>query len=382
MTVGFHQSFHAGKPVTGKDLIGRESIIREIIEYLKSGQSVAIIAPRRYGKTSVILEVLRQFDAQEYFTVYIDLFTTPTIRSLAQRITGDTLKNRKLDLVFRRITDSISGLFKNIEFKETVEDFDFILKFAEREIDELLLLENSIEFVDSYGIKNKRATVCAFDEFGDLAKLDGDDIIKMFRAKIQHHKNTAYLFSGSYEAVMNQLFIEPNSPFFRFVRVINLNVVPKEAFTAYLLDQFNQRGIHIIAKQVRQLLDFTGGHPYYTQLLAQLIDLNSKIDEKTRVSIPDLIEQAAAVEINYIEKTWEDLKNSREVSRVAMAIARGGGSLYTDFDNKTINVSRAVRYLRNRGLVRKEDNNYTFTDPLIQYWIRRNVLGLNKTKHV
>lgn len=92
MTVGFHQSFHAGRPVTGKDLVGRESIIREIIEYLKSGQSVAIIAPRRYGKTSVILEVLRQFYAQEYFTVYIDLFTTPTIRSLAQRITGDTLK--------------------------------------------------------------------------------------------------------------------------------------------------------------------------------------------------------------------------------------------------------------------------------------------------
>ena len=44
--------FTAGKPVWGKNLIGREKIIQEIIKLTSKGQSVVIIAPRRMGKTS------------------------------------------------------------------------------------------------------------------------------------------------------------------------------------------------------------------------------------------------------------------------------------------------------------------------------------------
>ncbi|MBU4443736.1 MAG: hypothetical protein L6422_08475 [Candidatus Marinimicrobia bacterium] len=378
----FKLSFPTGKPVTGNDLVGRESVVKEIIDYLKIGQSVTIIAPRRFGKTSVILEVIRQLGDYRYFTVYIDLFTTPTRRALAERITRETLKNKKLDMVFKQVTDSISQIFKNIEFKQTVEDFDFILKFAERNIDDFQLLEQSVEFVNSFGLKNKSATVCAFDEFGDLAKMDGNEIVKMFRARIQHHQNTAYLFSGSYESVMNQLFIKPDSPFFRFVRVINLDMVPEDAFKRYLINQFSNRNIPIDAGKVSDLLNFTKGHPYYTQLLAQLIELNSIGKMKPDGNIHDLVEQAAQLESNYVEKIWEDLKNSREILQVAIAIVRGDDNLYTLFDNKTVNVSRAIRYLKDKGLVRKKDTAYLFTDPLVRYWIRRNVLGIDKTKCV
>jgi len=40
-----------GKPLTGKEFIGRQKEAREIIQYLSMGQSVVLIAPRRFGKT-------------------------------------------------------------------------------------------------------------------------------------------------------------------------------------------------------------------------------------------------------------------------------------------------------------------------------------------
>ena len=46
-------------PVTDENLIGREKEVEEIKALLKIGQSVISIAPRKYGKTSLILEYLK-----------------------------------------------------------------------------------------------------------------------------------------------------------------------------------------------------------------------------------------------------------------------------------------------------------------------------------
>ena len=58
----------AGKPVHGKDLIGREKEIRELIYLLKGGQSIVLIAPRRFGKTSLIMEVMKRMKKEGIFT--------------------------------------------------------------------------------------------------------------------------------------------------------------------------------------------------------------------------------------------------------------------------------------------------------------------------
>jgi len=60
----------AGKPVIGDQLIGRQKEIGLINHYLDTGQSVVLIAPRRYGKTSLLLEILRQRKNDLRFTIY------------------------------------------------------------------------------------------------------------------------------------------------------------------------------------------------------------------------------------------------------------------------------------------------------------------------
>jgi len=86
---------NVGKPVTGSELIGRENEISQILQTLKAGQSIAIIAPRRFGKTSIMLEVLQRLSKNGYFTGNIDIFTIPNIGQLALEITGQVLKKPK-----------------------------------------------------------------------------------------------------------------------------------------------------------------------------------------------------------------------------------------------------------------------------------------------
>jgi AAA+ ATPase superfamily predicted ATPase len=46
------------KAVSGDDLIDRQEVVEEIVRNAKGGQSLILAAPRRYGKTSVILEAI------------------------------------------------------------------------------------------------------------------------------------------------------------------------------------------------------------------------------------------------------------------------------------------------------------------------------------
>ena len=99
--------FQAGRPVMGEKLIGREKILENIVRLLISGQSVVLIAPRRFGKTSLLIEALARIKNQGFFTANIDIFATPTKRILAEQITESVLKNRKLGKAFadlRKIT--------------------------------------------------------------------------------------------------------------------------------------------------------------------------------------------------------------------------------------------------------------------------------------
>src|SRR6056297_1064509 len=89
-------SIQVGKPVTGRDLIGRDEEITTILHLLKAGQSVVVIAPRRFGKTSLMFEVLRKIKQEKWFTCYVDLFSVPTLLALSERITESVLSNSRL----------------------------------------------------------------------------------------------------------------------------------------------------------------------------------------------------------------------------------------------------------------------------------------------
>ena len=50
--------FRFGDVATGEHFTDRKAEITELVRDLRSGQSVLVISPRRYGKTSLITAVL------------------------------------------------------------------------------------------------------------------------------------------------------------------------------------------------------------------------------------------------------------------------------------------------------------------------------------
>ncbi len=215
-------SFQAGKPVTGNRLVGREEIIDQVLHLALSGQSVVLIAPRRFGKTSILLEVMERLKQHDAFQAYVDFFSTPTRRILAEKITESVLANKKLGSVFHKFKSNIRELLKQVQLKQVVDDFEFILDFADEKKDDFDVLSQSVDFIETFAGKFNKRIVCGFDEFGDLEKLDGTEIVKLFRSKLQLQKNTTVIFSVSGKSSLNHFFLQSKAPFYRFSRVIQL----------------------------------------------------------------------------------------------------------------------------------------------------------------
>lgn len=366
-----------GKPVLGNDLIGRDSELSLIKQLLLAGQSVVIIAPRRMGKTSLMIELINQMKKEAYFITHIDVFSASNIPTLARRIVESVFSNKKLDKYFRQALINIADVFKNTAFKSEIEDYSFILEFNNKsKTAPFDLLADSLNLMDSYAIKNERKMLAAFDEFGDIKKLDGEHIVKLFRSIIQLQKNTVFMFTGSYESVMNELFVSKNSPFYRMTRIIELGNISEDAFKPYIRKILIDNNINVDEIRIQQILSFTKGHPYYTQLYLQELIINAKLSPDMPILTHEQsIEHLLIVEKSFLEKNWEDISRKREDKIVLSHIAGETMNLYSTIDNKTINVARAISSLKEQGIISTIESSNIMNDPLFKEWIIKNILS-------
>jgi len=367
-------NIQAGKPVTGDQLIGRSAEILLINRLLDQGQSVVLVAPRRFGKTSVLKQVMNQRKERGEYTAFIDLFSIPDRIGLSAELTKSVLGNKKIQFSLHQLRHGVLELMRNIQFRQEIDQYEFILGFGQKEPDEWNLLQESLKLMESFAVKNKVKLIGFFDEFGDIGKLDGDRIVKLFRAELQGQENTCCLFAGSYESVMNKIFVTRSAPFYRFARIIRLGYIDPTIFANYLKEVFRSNDLQSIQSIADEIVGFTSGHPYYTSLFAQQVILS-----RFKGNLRELIEMVSEIEMNYLEKVWEDLSGNQQEKAVVLAIAGSSKvQLYHELDYRKINVSRTLKKLIGNGMIEKSDKGIFLTDPLLTWWIRENILKINQ----
>jgi AAA+ ATPase superfamily predicted ATPase len=364
--------FVTGVPVVANDLVGRKEELKEITYLLRNGQSVVLIAPRRFGKTSLALAALQKLRRAGFLTANIDLFTIVGKRRLAENIVDKTLENRKVLKVISRIKTGISDALRNVEIKQIVEDYGFVLKFAEphRDLDELL--DSSFDFPEKFARREDKDSCFFYDEFGDIAKFDGEDIIKLMRGKFQRHSRVRYLFAGSHESLMNELFGERKSAFYKFCKIIYLKEIGFSDFTPYIKKKFGEENMCVTDDAIEVILAKTRGHPYYTQLVCRSVHYLLK-GEKSMIESGEIsrcYEDAFDSEKAYLEQMWGELRDAPAQLNILLRMACGENKLYSS-ENKT-NVARSLRILSAKGLIRRDAGSYRMTDPFLEEFLRRN----------
>jgi len=225
------------------------------------------------------------------------------------------------------------------------------------------------ELPEKIAVREKRRFYLFFDEFGDISKYDGQEILKFMRSIMQRQKSVICVFAGSQESIMREIFQSKKQPFFQFALYYNLGQVGLPIFKKYLANKFRTLNVEIDSDIIETILQKTAGHPFYTMLLSKLLYLKTSVGEKCKIS--DLISEAICTEKPYLEISWERLSEKKNYREVVKYLAnKNQKGMFTDARMKKINLPRILRDLQKMGFVEKRQNRYEFIDPLFSEYVK------------
>jgi hypothetical protein len=261
--------FKYGSPVKGLDFIDRIEHIPIFKSYLDNNQHVMIKAPRRFGKTSLVKHIFEY--EKSYSFIYIDIKRATNLYSLSNQILDKAYSFVGIDNFIRESKKAIITLSQTIRKVKLESIGEVTLELLQNEPEEIEFFLHSLDTVNKIAKKKDINIKFVFDEFQDILNLSTDDILDKLRSSIQHHENITYVFLGSIESIMTKIFQSKASAFFHFAAVMKLEGLDIDELMEYVNKEFKKENIKYDEKSIRNMLNFTKGHPDYSiKLLSYL----------------------------------------------------------------------------------------------------------------
>ena len=370
--------FPIGRIVPAEDLVGREPAIRDLVARLQSGQNLIVAGPRRIGKTSVVEEALRRLRESGHYTGRVDLLRVTTTRELAEALAEACLGNlTRTARALRTLRDWARGRAPEVRIKASLGPhaevaLDFALRAENRSAEDLL--DDALALPQEMAIRAGTRFFLAYDEFQQLTKIDARLLGRM-RATMILQDRVTFVFLGSQESLVAELFTKRHEPFYRFAVDWHLPPVPEAEWHAYLSRKYEQAGYEPSTQAVEDIVRRAGSHPMDTMLLAnETVHVAREVG--VRAITADLV--AVAFERTLLglarayDEAWQALDTAAQ--HVLKRLA-AGEPLYAPPSPNPGRVKRAVDRLLGAGVLeRRARGRYRFVETMFAEYIRRHAL--------
>lgn len=373
--------FVYGKVVRGKYFADREAEIAELVNDIASSQNVIVFSPRRYGKTSLILEVLDRVKAEGTLTFYLDLFKVTSqetfIAAYAKEVAR--LHGGRIQNMLKKIRDLLPRLVPKVVMKGEKVDVEVEFEFDPRS-SYAPLLDDLFEAIATVSLQQGKKAVAVFDEFQEITSWDVNGRVeRQMRTHFQVHENVSYIFMGSKRHLMQELFRNKNRPFYRFGKHFPLKKIPEDEFTKFIKTRFEETGFQIDLEAVREILQTTNDHPYYTQLLCHILwDRKSQERVIAKEDISLAVQEVFMREAHAFQDVWDML--TLKARQLLVALAKEEDPKVRPFSSDFLrkynlgpasSVQRAITRLLEEEVLEKTDGGYQFTDVFFKRWLRK-----------
>jgi hypothetical protein len=365
----------------------REEIL-ELAADMRNGQDVVVLAPRRYGKTSLVVRAAQDVLADDVLVAYCDLMRTPTTNRLAAAL-AKTIVDDLLSPV-QGVLERAGSVVRGLRVSPTVEldprdgGVRFSFEAVRRSSDIDATLERLLELPAEIAAERERRVVVVFDEFQEVVRVD-DTLPNLMRAIFQTQREVAHVYLGSRRHVLTAIFNDRHEPFWRSAKQIELGRIEEDELGAYVRARFEATDRSIDDDALARLLELTEGHPYATQELAYFAWEQVPLGHAAHVSdVEQALAQVLRSEHNNLARLWEDATQNERL--VLLALNEEPGGLYAEAYRRThglpaaASVQRAVAALTRDDIVeRLPDGSWAIAEPFLREWLDRGAgerLGL------
>ena len=369
--------FVVGRYVSDKYFCDREKETEFLIKQIENGRNIALISPRRMGKTGLIRHCFHQSCLSDnYYTFFVDIYATSSLAEfvyLLGKTIYEELKPKKTvwaEKFFQIITSLRVGFKMDAITGEPGFDIG---------LGDIQTPQTTLDEIFQYLDAADKPCIVAIDEFQQIGSYEEKNVEAMLRTKIQQCKQTMFIYSGSKRHLMSNMFHSSSKPFYQSAISMGLEPIPMDMYVEFAYRLFEERGKHVSGELVENVYRLFDGCTWFMQMMMNELFALTGHDETCGV---DKLDEARKNVIQAQEVSYKDLlaRLAPKQKLILQAIAKERlvkGITSSAFIKKynlpsASSVQAALKPLLKNDLVTQDGDAYRVYDYFFSEWLAKS----------
>ena len=355
----------------------REKETKDMVSLLTNENNMALISPRRIGKTDLIHHCFSQpAIAGKYYTFIIDIYATSSLADF-------------VDVLGQAIFEELKPLGRKVW-----EHFYHCLHSVQQQISfdingnpvwgiglgAYVNPSTTLEEIFSYLSTADKPCLVAIDEFQKVTDYpNGQNVEAALRTHIQRCPNATFLFSGSKRHLMSEIFMSPSRPFYQSVITMGLNPIPEEKYATFAERLFAEGGKTLAYDVVHEVYSRFDGITFCLQRVMNILYMTTGKGELcSSAMIDDAINYILDLSSEHYEMLYSQMSEKQRGVFLAIATEHrvkgiAAGKFVHKYRLQSVSsVVSAVRGLLEKDFITRENEEYFVYDHFFQLWLQRH----------
>ena len=366
--------FVVGKYLSDRYFCDRENDTAFLRKQIVNGRNVALISPRRIGKSGLIQHFFNQPDIQEaYHVFYVDIYATTSLGEFVYTLGKEIYEQLKPQSTawkekFFQIVSSFRVGFK-LDAMTGLPSLDIGLG-------DIQVPQTTLDEIFSYIAASDKPCVIAIDEFQQIGEYAEKNVEALLRTKIQQCQKAQFIFSGSKRHTMTNMFNSPAKPFYQSAISMGLEAIPVNTYTDFAVRLFEEYGKHVDREVIEHVWAKYDGYTWFVQMVMnELFALTARDELCTMDKVDAALQNVILSQENSYKTLLSNLPPRQKMVLQAIAkegVARNVTSMkfVKQYSlGSASSVQSAVRLLLQNDLITHEDGCYRVYDYFFSTWL-------------
>ncbi len=366
--------FVVGKYLSDRYFCDRDSDTEFLRKQIVNGRNVALISPRRIGKSGLIQHFFNQPDIQEaYHVFYVDIYATTSLGEFVYTLGKEIYVQLKPQSTawkekFFQIVSSFRVGFK-LDAMTGLPSLDIGLG-------DIQVPQTTLDEIFSYIAASDKPCVIAIDEFQQIGEYAEKNVEALLRTKIQQCQKAQFIFSGSKRHTMTNMFNSPAKPFYQSAISMGLEAIPVNTYTDFAVRLFEEYGKHVDREVIEHVWAKYDGYTWFVQMVMnELFALTARGEVCAMDKVDAALQNVILSQENSYKTLLSHLPPRQKMVLQAIAkegVARNVTSMkfVKQYSlGSASSVQSAVRLLLQNDLITLEDGCYRVYDYFFSTWL-------------
>lgn len=366
--------FVIGKYLSESYFCDRSEETEFLRKQIQNGRDVALISPRRIGKSGLIQHFFSQPDIQEqYHVFFVDIYATRSLAEFVYSLGKSIYAQLKPQAtVWKEKFFQIITSFR-VGFKLDAMNGSPIFDLG---LGDIQVPQTTLDEIFAYIDEADKPCIIAIDEFQQIGEYAEKNVEALLRTKIQHCHRAQFIFAGSKRHVMANMFNSPSKPFYQSAISMGLEPIPIDIYREFSTSLFEERNRHVEADAVEKVWKMFDGYTWFVQMMMNELYALTPVGS---TCISSMIDEARQNVIMTQEQSYKDLLSNLPPKQkmVLQAIAKEGVAqsiTSAKFIRKhnlvsASSVQAAVKLLLKNDLITQSNSGYRVYDFFFAEWL-------------